>query len=170
MKVVNSAMSSELSCASSAPDLTCASAGSSGWMSEISSAGVEPSTPATEIASYWPSRSKSVCAVATSKIANVALPSDLTSPYCAIPTTSKSCFGFSVEIAIVSPSAKSSRSAVPASTTTSRSFSGQRPSSRLSGLKTSYSGEVSRPKPKLGAPFVLIAFPSSPTIFVLTSS
>ena len=113
MKVVNSAMSSELSCASSAPDLTCASAGSSGWMSETSSAGVEPSTPATEIASYWPSRSKSVCAVATSKIANVALPSDLTSPYCAIPTTSKSCFGFSVEIAIVSPRAKSSRSAVP---------------------------------------------------------
>ena len=82
-------------------------------MSAISCAGVVPSAPATEIASNWPSRSKSVWAVATSKIANVAVPSDSTSPYFAMPTTSKSCFGCSVEIATVSPSAKSSRSAVP---------------------------------------------------------
>ena len=139
-------------------------------MSAISWVGVVPSAPATEIASNSPSRSKSVWAVATSKIANVAVPSDSTSPYFAMPTTSKSCFGWSVEIATVSPSAKSSRSAVPASSTTSPSPSGQRPSSKLSGLKTESSGDVSIPNPKLGAPFVLMALPSSPTILVLTSS
>ncbi len=139
-------------------------------MSAMSSVGVDPSVPATEIASNCPSRSKSAWAVATSKIANVAVPSDLTSPYWAMPTTSKSCLGCRVEIATVSPSAKSSRSAVPASSTTSPSPSGQRPSSRLSGLKTESSGDVSIPNPKLGAPLVLIALPSSPTIFVLNSS
>ena len=96
-------------------------------MSATSSSGVVPSAAATEIASYCPSRSKSFCAVATSKIANVAVPIDSTLPYFAIPTTSKSCFGCSVEISIDSPIPKSSRSAVPASTTTSPSPSGQRP-------------------------------------------
>ena len=100
----------------------------------------------------------------------MAVPIDSTFPYFAIPTTSKSCFGCSVEISIVSPSAKSSRSAVPASTTTSPSPSGQRPSSRLSGLKREYSGAVSIPNPKLGAPFVFTALPSSAMIFVLSSS
>ena len=80
MKVVNSLMSSLPSCASCAPVFTCASEGRSGWIPPTSCSGVTPSMPATEMASNCPSRSKRVCAVAMSKIANVAEPSDLTSP------------------------------------------------------------------------------------------
>ena len=69
----------------------------------MSCSGVVPSLPATEIASYWPFRSSSSCAVGTSKTAKVTVPRESTSPYLAMPVTSNGCFGFRVEISIVSP-------------------------------------------------------------------
>jgi hypothetical protein len=103
MKLVNSLISSLSSSASAVASRTWASSGRTGWISETSCSGVVPSAPATEIVSTWPSRSRSPCAVARSKMAKVAVPSELTSPIFAMPTTSKSCFGRSVEIATVSP-------------------------------------------------------------------
>ena len=63
MKLVNSLISSLSSWASAAPERTWASAGRIGWISSMSCSGVVPSVPATEIASTWPSRSRSFCAV-----------------------------------------------------------------------------------------------------------
>ena len=54
--------------------------------------------------------------------------------------------------------------------TTSPSASAQAPSTSFSGLKRSTSGPVSTPKPRLGAPCVLMALPSEPMIFVFVSS
>ncbi len=95
---------------------------------------------------------RSSCAVWRSKTANVAVPSELTSPNLAIPTSSKSCAGSSVEIRTVSPTCEALSSAVPASITTSPSASAHVPSTMFSGLKRSVSGVTSMPKPKLGAP------------------
>ena len=103
MKLVNSETSLAASSASSTPVRTCAVVGRIGLMSSTSCSGVTPSAAATEIASNDPSRSRSCCAVGIVKTANVAVPSELTLPYCATPETRKSCTGFSVAILTESP-------------------------------------------------------------------
>ena len=55
-------------------------AGSKGSRFATSSSGGIPGAAAIQIASNWPSRSKSLCAVGIVKTANVAAPSDSWSP------------------------------------------------------------------------------------------
>ena len=105
----------------------------------------------------------------TSKIANTVPPIELSSPYLAIPTSSNSCAGPSAATPIRSPSRSSSSSATPSSTTTSPLPLGQRPSTRLSGLKRSNSGAVSMPNARDGAPPVSISSPSGRSSFVWKS-
>ena len=93
-------------------------------------------------------------------MANVAPPSELSSPYLAIPTISNSWAGPSAATPIRSPMARLSSSATPSSIASSPEPDGQRPSTRLSGLKRSYSGAVSMPNANDGAPPVSIASPS----------
>jgi hypothetical protein len=102
--------------------------------------------------------------------ANVAVPRLSMPPYWATPTSSNARLGTSVATSTVSPSAYSCPSAVPASITISSGEDGHRPSSRFSGLNCAYSGLVSIPNPKLGAPPVLTASPSGVRIFVFVSS
>ena len=89
-------------------------------------------------------------------MANVALPIELRSPYLAIPTISYSLAGPTAATPMRSPISKLSLSATPSSTATSPSPDGQRPSTRLRGLKRSYWGSVSIPKANAGAPPVSI--------------
>ena len=103
MKLVNSPTSLDASSASSTPVRTCAVGGRIGLMSSTSCSGVTPSVAATEIASNEFSRSRSRCAVGIVKTAKVAVPSELTLPYCATPETRKPCTGFSVAILTESP-------------------------------------------------------------------
>ncbi len=170
MNDVNSLISSFCSCASSAPVRTFVAGGRIGSISRISCSGVVPGLPATEIASNSPFRPRSSCAVAMSKMLKVAEPSESTFPYWAIPTSLNGRLGWSVAISTVSPTAYPSLSAVPASITTSSGAVGQRPSSRFSGLNREYSGLVSMPNPRLGAPCVSTAFPSLVRIFAFDSS
>ena len=129
-------------------------------MRATSSSGATPSSAAACTASSSPSLSRSVWAVGMSKMANVAPPSELTSPYRAIPTISNSWAGPRAATPIRSPMARLSSSATPSSIASSPEPDGQRPSTRLSGLKRSYSGAVSMPKAKEGAPPVSIGSPS----------
>ena len=85
MNFVKSLMSFELACACSAPVLTAAEAGRIGATSRFSCSGETPSFAASEIASYWPTLSRSFWAVGTSKTANVAPPSESTPPMLAVP-------------------------------------------------------------------------------------
>ncbi len=142
---------------------------SSDWIRCVSCSGVVPSAAAAETASSLPSLSSSFWAVGTSKIAKVAPPMELRSPYLAIPTIVKSCAGPSAATPIRSPSSRSSSPATPSSIATSWAPRGQRPSTRLSGLKRSYSGAVSMPKANDGAPPVSIASPSGRSSFVWKS-
>ena len=144
------------------PDWTCAVAGSTRLdrRDQLLRGRARP-PPATEIASNWPSRSSSLCAVGTSKTANVAVPSVSTLAVLRDPDELEACFGWSVAISTVSPTAKPSRSAVPASIDDLARPVGQRPSSEVERVERANSGAVSIPKPKLGAPLVLIALPSS---------
>ncbi len=79
MNFVNSTCSRSLS-ACSAPVRTCAVSGRAAAICFVSCSGETPFTAATEIESYWPSRSSSFCAVGMSKTENVAVPSEPTSP------------------------------------------------------------------------------------------
>ena len=129
-------------------------------MRVTSSSGVTPSSAAACTASSSPSFSRSAWAVGMSKMANVAPPSELSSPYRAIPTISNSCAGPRAATPIRSPRARLSSSATPSSIASSSEPDGQRPSTRLSGLKRSYSGAVSMPNANEGAPPVSIDSPS----------
>ena len=169
MIVVNVAISLDSSFACWTPVRTVKSLPSSDWICCVSCSGVVPSAAATVTASSWPSLSSSSCAVATSKIANVAPPIELRSPYLAIPTIVNCCAGPSAATPIRSPSSRSSSPATPSSTATSVPPLGQRPSTRLSGLKRSYSGAVSIPNANDGAPPVSIASPSGRSSFVWKS-
>ena len=167
MIVVNVAISPASSSACSTPVRTVTSSPSSASIRRASSAGETPSSAAAWIASSCPSLSSSACAVGTSKMAKVALPSELRSPYLAIPTIRNCRAGPSAATPTRSPSARSSSSATPSSTTTSSPSAGQRPSTRLRGLKRSYSGAVSRPNASDGASPLLISSPSAVSSFVL---
>ena len=169
MIVVNVAISLDCSSASSTPVRTVTSPPSSDRIRCVSCSGVVPSAAAAWTASSSPSLSSSFCAVGTSKIAKVAPPIELRSPYLAIPTISNSCAGPSAATPIRSPSFRSSSSATPSSIATSPPPLGQRPSTRLSGLKRSYSGSVSIPNANDGAPPVSIASPSGRSSFVWKS-
>ena len=137
MIVVKVAISPEASSASSTPVRTVTSSPSSASIRLASSAGETPSSAAAWIASSCPCLSSSACAVGTSKIAKVAPPSELSSPYFATPTIRYCVAGPSAATPMRSPRAKSSSSARPSSITTSSPPDGQRPSTRLSGLKRS---------------------------------
>ncbi len=160
MMLVNVATSSESSLACSAPDRTVTDVPSSSRMLATSSAGATPSCAATCTESSSPSLSRSAWAVGMSKMANVAPPSELTSPYLAMPTISYSWAGPRAATPIRSPMARFSSSATPSSIATSSAPDGQLPSTRLSGLKRSYSLAVSRPNANEGAPPVSIGSPS----------
>ena len=129
-------------------------------MRVTSSSGSTPSCAAACTASSSPSLSRSAWAVGMSKMAKVAPPSELTSPYFAIPTISNSWAGPSAATPIRSPMPRFSSSATPSSIASSSEPDGQRPSTRLSGLKRSYSGAVSMPNANEGAPPVSIDSPS----------
>ena len=160
MIVVNIATSSESSLACSAPDRTVTESPSSRRRLATSSSGATPSSADACTASSSPSLSRSVWAVGTSKMANVAPPSELRSPYLAIPTISYSRAGPRAATPTRSPTASPSSSATPSSIASSLAPLGQRPPTRLSGLKRSYSGAVSMPNAKDGAPPVSIDSPS----------
>ena len=104
MIVVKVAISLDSSFACSTPVRTVTSLPSSAWIRCVSCSGVVPSAAAAWTASSWPSLSSSCCAVGTSKIANVAPPIELRSPYLAIPTIVNSCAGPSAATPIRSPS------------------------------------------------------------------
>ena len=137
MIVVNVATSSESSVACSDPDCTVTDEPTSAWIRRTSSSGVTPASAATCTASSSPSLSSSAWAVGMSKMANVALPSELRSPYFATPTISYWRAGPSAATPIRSPGASFSSSATASSIATSCPPDGQRPSTRLSGLKRS---------------------------------
>ena len=166
MMVVNVAISLDCSFASSTPVRTVKSLPSTDRISCVSCSGVVPSAAAACTASSWPSLSSSLCAVGMSKIAKVAPPIELRSPYLAMPTISNSWAGPSAATPIRSPISRSSSPATPSSIATSVPPFGQRPSTRLSGLKRSYSGSVSIPNANAGAPPVSIASPSGRSSFV----
>ena len=126
MIVVNVATSSESSVACSVPDRTVTDAPSSSRMPATSSSGVTPSSAAACTASSSPSLSSSAWAVGMSKIANVAPPSELSSPYLAMPTISYCWAGPSAATPIRSPSARFSSSATASSIATSLAPDGQR--------------------------------------------
>ncbi len=160
MMLVNVATSSESSLACSVPDRTVTDVPSSSRMRATSSSGATPSCAAACTASSLPSLSRSAWAVGTSKMANVAPPSELRSPYLATPTISYSRAGPRAATPTRSPTARFSSSATPSSIATSSAPDGQRPSTRLSGLKRSCSGAVSMPNANEGAPPVSIDSPS----------
>ena len=143
---------------------TCALGGRIGSMSATSSSGLTPSLAATEIASNWPSRSSSSCAAGIVKTANVAVPSELTLPYCATPTTSER--RGPVSASRCAPCRRPRSPARPRCPRRSRPRRRRRPrpSTSLSGLKADCDGSI--PKPKEGARSVLIALPSGLRIFV----
>ena len=89
MIVVKVAISPDSSSACSTPVRTVTSEPSSAWIRRVSSSGVTPSSAATWTESSCPSLSSSFWAVGTSRIANVAPPIELRSPYLAIPTISE---------------------------------------------------------------------------------
>ena len=169
MIVVKVAISPESSSACSTPVRTVTSAPSSPSIRRASSSAGTPSAAATWTASSCPSLSSSFCAVGMSKMANVAPPSELRSPYLAMPTTRYRRAGPSAATPTRSPRDRSSSSATPSSTTTSSPPEAHRPSTRLSGLKRSYSGAVSRPNASEGAPPVSISSPSAFSSFVWKS-
>ena len=102
---VNSLTSSTWSAVSAVALTTFAVSGSTGSIAATSSSSVVPSIAATEIASYWPSRSRSSCAAGIVKTAKLAFPRLSRLPYCATPTSSNVRFGWRVEISTVSPTA-----------------------------------------------------------------
>ena len=169
MIVVKVAISLDCSSACSTPVRTVTSLPSSAWIRCASSSGVVPSAAAAWTASSWPSLSSSSCAVGTSKMANVALPSELSSPYLATPTIRNPAPGRARRRRCGRRAARSSSSATPSSTATSSPPLGQRPSTRLSGLKRAYSGAVSMPNANEGEPPVSIASPSGRSSFVWKS-
>ena len=116
-----------------------------------------PGLAATEIASSLPSRSKSFCAVGIVNTAKVADPSDLTFPYCAIPTSLNGRTGPRLVTRTVCPILKCCSSAVARSITTWSEELGQWPEVRRSGLKRG--SEKSTPNPNEGAPLVEITLP-----------
>jgi hypothetical protein len=150
------------------PVRACAVAGRIGRISSTSCCGVVPSFAATEISSNCPMRSSSDWAVGMVKTVNVAEPMELTSPYCARPTSLNSRTGWRVAILIVSPILYPCSSAVVASMTTSFEPCGQVPSRSFRGLNWAWDG--SRPNPNEGAPPVSTAFPFGCRIFVAESS
>jgi hypothetical protein len=160
MMFVNVVTSAESSLACSVPDRTVTDVPSSLRMRATSSSGATPSCAAACTESSSPSLSRSAWAVGTSKMANVAPPSELTSPYLAIPTISYSRAGPRAATPIRSPTARFSSSATPSSIATSLAPDGQLPSTRLSGLNRSYSAAVSMPNANDGAPPVSIGSPS----------
>ncbi len=103
-------------------------------MAATSSSSATPSSAATEIASYCPSRSSSSWAAGIVKTAKLAFPRLSMLPYWATPTSSNGRFGCSVEISTASPTAYPWSSAVPASMTTSSGAAGHVPSTTFSGL------------------------------------
>ncbi len=163
MIFVKVAISPDCSAACSTPVRTVTSEPSSAWSRRVSSSGTTPSSAATCTASSWPSLSSSRCAVGRSRIAKVALPSVLRSPYLATPTISNSSAEPSAATPMRSPTCRSSSLAVLSSTTTSPSPPAHRPSTRSSGLKRSASPSVSSPKANAGEPPVPIASPSGLT-------
>ena len=148
---------------------TVTSSPSSAWIRCVSCSGVVPSAAAAWTASSWPSLSSSFCAVGTSKIANVAPPIELRSPYLAMPDDLELLRRAErgdadpvaeLQVLVVGDALVDGDLAVAA---------GQRPSTRLSGLKRSYSGAVSMPNANAGAPPVSIASPSGRSSFVWKS-
>ncbi len=103
MNLVNSTDSRSSSVCSAAERTVTWSAGSVSLSSATSASGVVPSAAATEISSNWPSRSSRRCASGIVKTANVAEPSDSTSPYCARPVILNSSVGWIVAMSTVSP-------------------------------------------------------------------
>ena len=102
---VNWPISSCASPASSVAVCAVTPAGSTDWIALTRSSSLVPSFAETEIASYWPSRSRTSCAVGTVNTANVAVPRLSMPPYWATPTSSNARFGTSVAISTLSPSA-----------------------------------------------------------------
>ena len=160
MMVVNVAISSESSVACSDPDRTVTDDPTSSLIRRTSSSGATPASAATCTASSSPFLSSSAWAVGMSKMANVALPRLLRSPYFATPTISYCLAGPSAATPIRSPGASFSSSATRSSIATSFPPDGQRPWTRFSGLKRSYSAAVSMPNANDGAPPVSIDSPS----------
>ena len=83
--------------------VTTWASGSAPARSARSRAAATPSRPATRIPSTSSPRSNSFCAARRSNTADVAVPSDLTLPNRAVPTTLKSCASPRIEIGTVEP-------------------------------------------------------------------
>ena len=169
MIVVKVPISLDCSSASSTPVLTVKSSPSSSSIRLVSCSGVVALARRRLHRVEQPFLVEEPWAVRTSKIAKVTPPSELTSPYLAMPTISNGRDLASAATPIRSPICRSSSSATPASTTTSPSPRGHLPSTRLRGLKRSYSGAVSMPNASDGALPVSIVSPSGLRSFVLKS-
>ena len=120
MNVVNSLISSLSSCDSALALVTCASSGQDrlDLADQLLPRRRRP-CPRRRSRPADPRGRAAAGPVGMSKIANVALPSESTSPNFAIPTSSNRCFGRSVATWTVFPSSNPSRSTTPASSTTS---------------------------------------------------
>ena len=136
MMSTKNAMLSWSALACSAPVRTCVVEGSSGSIASSSLACETPLAAETEMASK-PSLSSRRWAVGTSKIANVAPPSESRSPYLAMPVIRKGSTGPLAATRTVSPTPNCSFPAVSLSITTSPGPEAQAPSTRLSGLNCS---------------------------------
>ena len=136
--------------ACAAPVRTCAFAGVSLRRRSTSVEGETPCFACTEIAVKLAPRRNSFCAVRTSKIANVAPPSESTSPYFAMPTIFTGKMPASTATRVWSPTEKPYLAAAFLSITTSPSRAAQRPPVRCIGLNSSSPGLM--PTPNVGFP------------------
>ena len=168
MNRVASLMSFESDAACCCPVRICAEGGRSGWISAARREGEIPGRDATKIESNWPRLSSSACAVATSKMAIVAPPSELTLPNRAIPLIVNLRVGPWAATPIRSPTRKPCASAVPLSITSSAGPLAHRPSVSFIGLKRAAC--ASNPKAKLGAPPMLIVLPWRSRSFARSAS
>ena len=136
--------------ACAAPVRTCALAGVTARNCSTSVGDETPCFACTEMAVKLSPRRNSFCAVRTSKIANVAPPSESTSPYRAMPTIFTGKMPASTATRVRTPIAKSCLAAAFLSITTSPSRAAQRPLVRCIGLYSPSPGLI--PTPKVGFP------------------
>ena len=155
-----SLMSEALDSAACAPVFASNAGGRACWMRSRRIVGVTPGSAATSISSNSPPPFNAICAEAGSKATRVA-PARLSAvPNRKTPTIVSSWGGPSRSTRTRSPTAKSCLRAVPASIAISPGACGACPCAIAS--EESW-GSFTHDTPSVGAPPVVIAFPSLPT-------
>ena len=138
--------------------ITSVPGGSIASIRACTSAGSAPSSTAMSTASNWSGAPRNCCAVGMSQAASVAPAKPSLSPRPTRAVISNGLVPVSVMTWIVSPTAKSSRSAVALSMATSPAPLGGRPSPLICSPDSDESPDQATPS--VGAPWVAIGSPS----------